>query len=113
MEVTNLAFANDDVVWISWLHWSKEHVPNLRHTNGVIGTYDTAGARIHLYRYLDLLGRRAIYFDTDSFIYIRPRDEPGLIETGDKLGDMTSELRPRVRIRICEWRTKELRLQGN
>jgi len=39
------------------------------------------------------LGERAIYCDTDSVIYIQPRDEPGLIETGDKLGDMTSELR--------------------
>jgi len=30
---------------------------------------------------------------TQIVIYIRPRDEPGLIGTGDKLGDMTSELR--------------------
>jgi len=34
-----------------------------------------------------------MYIDTDSVIYIQTRDEPGLIETGDKLGDMTSELR--------------------
>jgi len=27
-------------------------------------------------------------------IYIQPKDEPSLIETGDKLGDMSSELRP-------------------
>ena len=27
-------------------------------------------------------------------MYIQPRDEPALIETGDKLGDITSELRP-------------------
>ena len=27
-------------------------------------------------------------------IYIQPKDEPSLIEKGDKLGDMTSELRP-------------------
>jgi len=27
-------------------------------------------------------------------IYIQPKDEPSLIETGDKLEDMTSELRP-------------------
>jgi len=27
-------------------------------------------------------------------IYIQPRDGPALIETGDILGDMTSELRP-------------------
>jgi len=66
----------------------------LRHTNEVIGAYFTAGARIHLYRYLDRLGENSIYCDTDSVIYIQPRDEPELIETGDKLGDMTSELRP-------------------
>jgi len=93
IEVTNLAFASDDVVWISWKHSAEEHVPNLRHTNEVIGAYITAGARMHLYRYLDRLGERAVYCVTDSVIYIQPKDEPNLIETGDKLGDMTSELR--------------------
>ena len=44
--------------------------------------------------FLSLLRARAIYCDTDFVIYIQPRDEPGLIETWDKLGDMTSELRP-------------------
>jgi len=91
--VTNLAFASDDVVWISWKHSAEESVPNLRHTNEVIGAYVTSGARIHLYRYIDRLGERAIYCDTYSVIYIQPRDEPGLRDTGDKLGDMTSELR--------------------
>ena len=94
IEVSNLAFANDDVVWIPWKHAADEHVPNLRHTNEVIGTYLRGGARIHLYRYLDRLGEKTIYCDTDSVIYIQPSEGPGLIETGDKLGDMTSELRP-------------------
>jgi len=80
IEVTNLAFASDDVVWISWNHSAEERVPNLRHTNEVIGAYVTSGTRIHLYRYLDRLGERAIYCDTDSVIYIQPRDEPGLID---------------------------------
>jgi len=93
IEVTNLAFANDGVVWISWKYSAEEHVPNLRHINDFIGAYVTTGARIHLYRYIDRLGERAIYCDTDSFIYILPKDEHGLIETGDKLEDMTSELR--------------------
>jgi len=69
-------------------------VPNFRHNNEVIGAYVTAGARIHLYRFLDRLRENAIYCDTDSVIYVQPRDEPALIETGDKLGDITSELRP-------------------
>ena len=86
--MTNLTFA----VWITWKHAAEEHVPNLRHTNEVIEAYVTAGARIHMYRYLDQLGENAIYCDTGSVIYIQPRDERGLIETWDKLRDMTSEL---------------------
>jgi len=87
-------FASDDVVWLSWKQGAEEDVPSLRHTNEVIGAYVTAGARIHLYRFLDRLQERAIYCDTDSVIYVQPKDEPSLVETGDKLGDMTSELRP-------------------
>jgi len=87
-------FASDDVVWLSWKHGAEEDVSSLRHTNEVLGAYVTAGARIHLYSYLDRLQERAIYCDTDSVIYIQPKDEPSLIKTGDKLGDMTSELRP-------------------
>jgi len=45
-----------------------EHVPNLRQTNEVSGYYVTAGARIHLYRYPDRLGERAIFYKTVSVI---------------------------------------------
>jgi hypothetical protein len=31
---------------------------------------------------------------TDSVIYIQPRDKPQLVETGDNMGDMSSELKP-------------------
>jgi len=68
-------------------------VPSLRHTNEVIGVYVTAGTRIHMYRFLDRLQEKVIYCDTDSVIYIQPKDEPSLIEMGGKLGNMTSELR--------------------
>jgi len=73
--VTNLAFASDDVVYISWKRGAEEDVHNLRHTNDVIGAYVTAGTRIHLYRYLDGLRENAMYCDTDSVIYIQPRGE--------------------------------------
>jgi len=69
-------------------------VPSLRHTNEVIGTFVTAGARIHLYSFLDKLQDKAISTDTDSVIFIQPRNEPALVETGDNLGQMTSELKP-------------------
>ena len=33
IEVTNLTFASDEVVWITCKHVAEEHVPHLRHTN--------------------------------------------------------------------------------
>jgi len=69
-------------------------VPKLPHTNEVIGAYVTAGARIHLYSFLDRLQENAIYCDTDSVIFIQPSGEPWPIAKGDKLGDMQSELKP-------------------
>ena len=86
IEVTNLAFANDDVVWISCKDSAEKHVTNLRHTNAFLGAYVTTGDRIHLYRYLDRLGEIAIYCETDSVIYIQPKDEPNLLETGEQIG---------------------------
>jgi len=53
IEVTNLRFASDDEIWISWKHAAEEHVPVLRHTNHNIRAFVTAGARTNLYRYGD------------------------------------------------------------
>ena len=66
----------------------------LQHTNDVIASYVTTGGRMHLYSYLDTLQKHALYTDTDSVIYIQPRDGAALVNTGDCLGDMTSELKP-------------------
>jgi len=82
IEVTNLVFPSDEEIWISWKHAAEEHVPYLRHINEFISAYVTADARIYLYRYLELLGEKAISCDTDSVIYIQPRHEHGLIESG-------------------------------
>jgi hypothetical protein len=90
----NMMFDSDEVVWISWQYSSQERVPSLRHINEVIGAFVTAGARIHLYSYLNRLQNKTIYCDTDSVIYIQPSDAPPLDETGDRLGEMTSELKP-------------------
>jgi len=40
------------------------------------------------------LQENEVYCDTDSIIFILLRDEPELVETGDNLADMTSELNP-------------------
>ena len=47
-----------------------------------------------LYTYLDILQQRVLYADTESVIYKQPRDGAAMVQTGDCLGDMTSELKP-------------------
>jgi hypothetical protein len=46
-------------------------------TNSVIASYVTAHTRLELYKYLEMLGDRALYCDTDSVIYTQ---KPGEIE---------------------------------
>jgi hypothetical protein len=94
IEVMNLIFASDQVLWISWrIAEYIEYVPSLRHTND-IGSFVTSGGRIHLYRYLDRLQDKALQCDTDSVIYIQPRNVPALVETGDNLRATTLEVKP-------------------
>jgi len=91
----------------------EESVPNLRHTNKVIGAFVTAGTRIHLYGFLDRLQEKAIYCDTDSVIFNQPSAVPWPIASGYKLGFMKSELKPSEQIRIYDSGAKELYIQGD
>ena len=70
-----------------------EQVPILRHTNEVVVAYVSCGGGMHLYAHLDKLRQRTLYCDIDSLIYVQKADEPPLIDCGDELGDMTSEMK--------------------
>jgi hypothetical protein len=94
IEVMNLLFSSDDVVWASWRFIAEEKIPCLRHTKEFLGAFVASAARMHLYSYLDHLQENALYCDTDSVFYIQREDEPMLIECGDKLDDMTDDLKP-------------------
>jgi hypothetical protein len=80
--VTNLAFASDDVVKLSWKHSTEERMPNLRHSIEVIVPYVKAEARTLRYGFLDRLRENRIYCVTDSVVFIQPRAEPWPIATG-------------------------------
>lgn len=54
--------------------------------------FTTAWGRLELKKYMDLLGERLCYCDSDSIIYILGEGEEDPIPTGDHLGDMASEL---------------------
>jgi hypothetical protein len=69
IEVTNLLFAGDEVVWVTWRYVEEEsNMPVLRNTNEFIGAYVKRGTRLKLYTYLEALKENAIYFDTDCVI---------------------------------------------
>jgi ribosome biogenesis protein Nip4 len=66
-------FASDEVVWVSWRYSDEEQVPNLKHTNEVLGAYVTTGERLRLYHFLDKVQEIALYCDTDSIIYVQKK----------------------------------------
>ncbi|WAR12282.1 ZN777-like protein [Mya arenaria] len=90
MKVKNVRFVNEEAVQLDWVH-GNDFVDDSSRTNVVIAAYTTAQARLKLYSYLQRLGQRCLYCDTDSIIFIsRPGQwRPSL---GDHLGEMTDEV---------------------
>ena len=56
---------------------------------------------MNLYAHLDKLRKRALYCDTTSVIFVQKNGELPLIECGDALGDITSELKGNEYISEC------------
>lgn len=94
-EVTSVNFVSEESVEMRW-KYKEDFVETSSKTNVVIAAYTTAQARLKLYFYLEKLGPRALYVDTDSVIFTTKQKEskPSL---GDYLGDLTDEV-PRNRI---------------
>lgn len=72
----------------------EDYAEVMQNTNPVIAAYTTAIARLKLNEYIQQLGDRVLYFDTDSIIYRTDLTDPThqLIPTGTSLGEMTNEL---------------------
>ena len=59
--------------------------------NIFVAVFTICWARLRLYDVLDAVGQNCLYYDTDSVIYKEFANNP-LTETGNYLGDLTSEL---------------------
>ena len=91
VEVNELLPVNEDCIFMTHKMSSKGFESPSPNTNPVIAAYVTAHARLVLYEYLERLGERALYYDTDSVIFMyAPEDYVPPI--GRCLGDMTDEL---------------------
>ncbi|KAK3745286.1 hypothetical protein QZH41_013954 [Actinostola sp. cb2023] len=90
-EVKHLLLINENLAQLQY-----DKVDDFTRESGfasvVHAAFVTSFARLKLYRYLEELQERVLYFDTDSIFYVT---HPGqaLLPLGDYLGDLTSELK--------------------
>ena len=88
-EVTDVNFVSDDIVEMRW-KYKDEFVETNSRTNVIIAAYTTCQARLKLYEYLEELGPRVLYADTDSVIFTTKEQKS--LPLGDYLGDLTDEV---------------------
>ena len=89
----NVDFINDKIIQAYYSYNEDMHFGGNRQ-NVVLAAFVTCQARLKLYKELEKLDRRVLYFDTDSifFISIPNHYEPSL---GNYLGDFTNEIDPK------------------
>jgi len=68
-DIKNIRFIDDESVQIDWVY-NDDFIQASSWTNVVIVAYTTAQARLELYNYLQPLGDRVLYCDTDSVVFI-------------------------------------------
>ena len=90
IEVSQVRMCTDDVLEVVYTKDRDDVTPSCK-INIFIAAFTTCWVRLKLYSYLDLLGERVLYYDTDSVIFRQLLGQP-TIPVGDFLGDMTNEL---------------------
>jgi hypothetical protein len=92
IEVKGVIPVGDETMYVSY---KKNIESDFEHsnTNVVLAAFTTAWCRMELFKYLDFLGDRCLYLNTDSVVF---RTTVGMSnpETGNFLGDLTCEVEP-------------------
>ncbi|KAJ8951329.1 hypothetical protein NQ317_017624 [Molorchus minor] len=89
--INNILPINDKTLIVNW-EFRDESYEILPTVNVCLAAYTTTLARLKLYSYLEKLGNRVLYHDTDSVVYISQEDDNIDIPLGSMLGEMTNEL---------------------
>ena len=89
-EVCDARILNENMIEVQYRNVGEFAEQNNK-VNVVIAAFTTAYARLKLYDLLDLLQERALYYDTDSVIYVHQPDKPDP-PLGNYLGDLMDEL---------------------
>ena len=89
-EVCDARMVNENMLEVQYRN-TEEFAGQNNKVNVAIAAFTTTYARLKLYDLLDLLQERALYYDTDSVIYVHQSDKPDP-PLGNYLGDLTDEL---------------------
>jgi len=91
--VTSIAMISENLIGVTYKR-HDDFVEVMNNTNPVIAAYTTVHARLKLYEYIEKLGNRGLYFDTDSIIYLSDLyTDQYEVRVGWHLGEMTNELK--------------------
>ncbi|XP_055347293.1 uncharacterized protein LOC129594579 [Paramacrobiotus metropolitanus] len=91
-EVAGFDLVTDEVMAVQYRS-KKDYIATSKKTNVVIAAFTTAYARLHLLKFMEMVGDRLLYHDTDSIFHIHRDDLPDP-PTGTCLGDLSSSLQP-------------------
>jgi hypothetical protein len=61
--------------------------------HSILSRFTTCWARLHLYKFMQMVGPNLLYVDTDSIVFVH-RQGNVTPATGNFLGDLTNELKP-------------------
>ena len=90
LDVRHVSVINDHLVEVHYQH-QEEDIPVSPNLNIFIASFTTSWARLRLNEAIQLLGKRVLYYDKDSIIYLEEPGQPNP-PLGDYLGEFTSEL---------------------
>jgi G:T-mismatch repair DNA endonuclease (very short patch repair protein) len=90
LEVNGILPISENCIVLNY-EFVEEAFQPISTVNVCLAAYTTAQARLKLYHYLEKIGNRVLYYDTDSIIYISREGEYD-VPIGNMLGDMTNEL---------------------
>lgn len=91
-DISYFSFLNSEIALVQWkYHKDRKYFTRPGNVNVFIAAFTTCYARLTLYEYLQQLGSRALYADTDSVVYIT-QDGDEFLPTGDRLGSLKDEL---------------------
>ena len=93
IDVRQVFIINDNLVEVHFQHFDED-IPVSPNLNVFVASFTTCWARSRLYEALRLLGKRVLYFDTDSVVFLEDTNDPDQPQPvlGDYLGEFTNEL---------------------